>query len=1214
LSKKRAVAETPTPDPLPPGSLRAHSWKRFLRGPDPELLEELYVPALGEAIRYDRCCAYFCSSALSAAARGFGRLIQRLTALGDAAPRPAIRLVVNEEMTAEDVRALLETGDTTKLEEHLRRRFKDPKDLLEKQRLEMLAWLAQSGLLAVRVGLMRKGAGVVHAKFGIITDEAGDAVVFNGSGNESARGFLGNYERLDLSTSWTDPEMYQEYSAEFEALWTDKHPDVYTLPLPEAVHQRLIKFAPKAPPIQEPSNTVARQKAAMVWQFIQAAPYLPNGGAACDATAMVEAWPHQQRVVAEVANAWPVGRLLCDEVGMGKTIEAILILRRLMAGRGVKRVLLLLPAGLVQQWQAELREKGGMVFPRLQGLGTLVWPDGRKQPVTGLAEALEQDVLLMSRETARTEGNREILLAAQPWDLVILDEAHAARRKRQVEGEFNQATLLLDLLRQLQLRRQVRGMLLLSATPMQTHPWEPWDLLAVLGEGGKWLADFAYVRGFYDAIHGLENNRLMPDQAKKAASLIAIDEEFPWPPEGQNANRAQANIERALRFGSSDQRQALARWLRQGSPLGRRMHRNSRATLQQCYENGLLPDPPPKRTVADEVFDYADPAERAAYDSLTEYIDRRFNQLEDEKRGKGFVMTVYRRRSSSSPRAIQESLQRRREGLRRIVGRMAYDTYLGDSDVPEALDADDLPEDESAGKVPSGLPSSPAAAAEELRVVDRLLEALSELGGVDTKRDVLFRVLHQLGDDSRPVLIFTQYCDTMQYLRDALGPHYRERMACYSGEGGQKWNGEQWVTATKDSIARALQNGELEIVLCTDAASEGLNLQAAGAVVNYDLPWNPSKVEQRIGRIDRIGQKFPVVKVVNLFLKDSVDDRVYRALRRRCGLFENFVGAMQPVLARARRMLTGEEPVDLDALDQTATEVEEDALTMETYADSGPEPPAESPGALGRKDIEKALSYLTPELGFKVRMQKTLDIWKVSGAGIRRIELADNAAALEANPKAIPMSPLGPWLDPLVESLSRPGEHLPLVVESYQDGAFRSCVARWVTSRRTTEVRCLDDLLACLTSWDGVYPPPDKWMRAKTKAQRSARRLVRESRGEAEERERQGLQWQIEAASIRLKRELGRYLICLGSGARNLNDFMYQQLSRAEFVGRRRLQQCQEILGGYPDWAEWLVEELDEFARKVNAGERRARIAGSELDAALQDPRWAATDSSQRVR
>ena len=87
----------------------------------------------------------------------------------------------------------------------------------------------------------------------------------------------------------------------------------------------------------------------MRWRFAVEAPYLPDGQRSCDAMAPVSLWPHQIRVVEETAVAWPAGRLLCDEVGMGKTVEAIMVLRRLLAGRGVRRVLLLVPAGILRQ-------------------------------------------------------------------------------------------------------------------------------------------------------------------------------------------------------------------------------------------------------------------------------------------------------------------------------------------------------------------------------------------------------------------------------------------------------------------------------------------------------------------------------------------------------------------------------------------------------------------------------------------------------------------------------------------------------------------------------------------------------------------------------------------------------------------------------------------------------------------------------------------------
>jgi ATP-dependent helicase YprA (DUF1998 family) len=287
-------------------------------------------------------------------------------------------------------------------------------------------------------------------------------------------------------------------------------------------------------------------------------------------------------------------------------------------------------------------------------------------------------------------------------------------------------------------------------------------------------------------------------------------------------------------------------------------------------------------------------------------------------------MTIYRRRASSSPFAIERSLERRRDGLLRVVQRKAHDFDLSSQDVPDAVDHDDLAEGEGTGHVSAALPSDPKVARAELAEVEHVLDLLRALHGHDSKRDCFFDVLRHITEDGRPILVFTEYADTLQYLRDTLMDHYGKSLGCYSGDGGQLWDGGDWKSVTKDVITAALREEKLRVLLCTDAASEGLNLQAAGAVINYDLPWNPSKVEQRIGRVDRIGQRCPTVLVVNLFLKNSVDDRVYRVLRVRCGLFERFVGAMQPVLARARRMLLGQDPADLETLTIAAEQVKRD--------------------------------------------------------------------------------------------------------------------------------------------------------------------------------------------------------------------------------------------------------------------------------------------------
>lgn len=1173
--------------------LRAHAWPRFLEGPDPALLEQLYVPALQAALRYDRCCAYFSSSVLAAAARGFAGLIARLEALGDDAPRPAIRLVMNEELAAEDVKALTETGNLAFLEAALKRRFKSPQDALERDRLKMLAWLVQRDLLQVRIGLVRQGGGILHAKFGIATDPTGDAILFRGSGNESAQGLLRNFEQLEVSSSWDDPDALGHFRAQFQLLWTDAHPEVHTVDLPEALRQRLIRLAPKEAPVLEPADQVAIQRAAMRLQFLVEAPYL--SAAACDATAPVDLWPHQRAVVQETAQAWPDGRLLCDEVGMGKTIEAILIMRRLLAGRGVKRLLILLPAGLLPQWQAELREKGGLLFPRLDGPNTLMWPDGRVEKVAGLAQALEQDTLLLSRETARAEHHRSVLMAARPWDLVALDESHAARRKGD-EGDFNSATLLLALLRELQLRGRTRSLLLLSATPMQTQPWEPWDLLAVLGEGGRWLADFGAVRDYYGALAGLRSDAPDAGLIRRAALLLAADPRTLPPPTDPNRSTADSNaLAQALRFARPSQRPQLARWLQQQSPLARRMHRNTRATLRHYHEQGLIPHPPPTRVVRDETYDFADPDERHAYDRVAVYIDRRYEALETEKPGKGFVMTIYRRRASSSPRALERSLQRRREGLQSVIQRKATADSLSAEEIT-ARDLDDAPE--LGDRVSAALPDSPEAARLELAEVDAVLAEITSLHGRDSKRDRFFTELRRVTDDGRPVLVFTEYADTLDYLKDSLLDRYGKKLGCYSGDGGQRWEGSRWVAVAKAEIARALAAGELQAVVCTDAASEGLNLQAAGAVINYDLPWNPSRVEQRIGRVDRIGQTRSEVEVVNLFLKDSVDERVYKILRARCGLFEHFVGPMQPVLAQARRLLLGQAADEVAALEREAERVKGDLLAQETYLESlAPPSPPEVPAAT-RADLETALAELPPETGVRVKRAGT--VCHLSGAGLPRLAFSARSDDLERDATVVPLTPES--LRPIADLLGKLAPRGPLAMASAQEGAYRATACRWVG--RVGPVDTVAQLAQLLDAWDGTAPDPATWLRDYKTAEQQARQQVQAMTDRTEERQAAANAAQRDAARCRLLQELGRHLVSATGSCADLNTLLHQQMGRLG-PAAARLREAFALLGcKYPHWPDDLKDDLIRFAAGLTPNQAEARRSGRELEAAIHDPRW----------
>ena len=132
------------------------------------------------------------------------------------------------------------------------------------------------------------------------------------------------------------------------------------------------------------------------------------------------------------------------------------------------------------------------------------------------------------------------------------------------------------------------------------------------------------------------------------------------------------------------------------------------------------------------------------------------------------------------------------------------------------------------------------------------------------------------------------------------------RLMCFSGRGGEvRSAGGAWTTIGRDEVKRRFREGEADLLLCTDAAAEGLNFQFCGALINYDMPWNPMRVEQRIGRIDRLGQAHPAIRIVNLHYAGTVETDVYRALRTRIHLFESVVGPLQPILARLPSTIAG---------------------------------------------------------------------------------------------------------------------------------------------------------------------------------------------------------------------------------------------------------------------------------------------------------------------
>jgi hypothetical protein len=212
--------------------------------------------------------------------------------------------------------------------------------------------------------------------------------------------------------------------------------------------------------------------------------------------------------------------------------------------------------------------------------------------------------------------------------------------------------------------------------------------------------------------------------------------------------------------------------------------------------------------------------------------------------------------------------------------------------------------------------------------------------------------------------------------------------------------------------------------------------------------------------------------------------------------------------------------------------------------------------------------------------------------------------SLEADRAATPLSPLELAIKSLAGGLVRPGERLPLVVGSHQEGAFRCSVAYWVGAGELVAVDSLAGLRKLVESWDGQYPLPEQWRAAESTAAREAEAEVRRLAHLARAREQAGLRRQLAACRMRLVRELGRYLVCVEGTAADLNGVFERQMAR-DIAGASRLQACRDKLGGCPEWTSEMCRTLEAFYTGLTENERDAILLGSRLDAALNDPRWA---------
>jgi len=936
--------------------------RRYYAGQAGTLVTEFYVPVLREAISYDRQAGFFDSASLVQIASGLAAFIHRVKD-EPGFPATPMRLVTGATWSAEDIDAYQRGSDAlaesigTSLLRHLQPTDDEcrglglppgwlpEEDQIARDRLGALAWLVASGLLEVRIALPvdadgkpyepgRMGA-LFHPKSGILRDVEGNTISFQGSVNETGAAWARNREKFEVKRSWfagLDEQDIAYEAKEFERIWNGTEPGLKVLPLPEAVRQHLLKFVPPdGPPVRDPLSPVPVVFSLMdriEAQWILDAPRLPAGERLILDPLLTRPYPHQRTVVEKTVSGFPKSFMFCDEVGLGKTIEAGLSLRWLLLRGIVQRVLIAVPRSLVRQWMEELREKFALTAWFYDG-DVLRDVDGHVRDVPGPLE--EPGVTIVSRQLlSRSDRREEVLSVPRGWDVVVVDEAHAARRKV-FGGGPNQ---LLSLLQHLSSHGAFRALWLLTATPMQLNVQEVHDLLLLCGlRDPSWREwqDFSTFERFFDQLRSFPRDRSVRSDvlgmARTAVSHGAPELDETTPPRGWSdiawrglvarvKSRA-AGLTLALREMPYMQAESLGPYLARETPLGVHMFRYTRATLRAYQERGLV-QRLPTRSPEDVPVDFGTDMERQLYTRIDKLCSRFYRMAElppDERAGLGFTVAVFRKRLSSSLEALRKSLENRRNLVISMLTDGSGTQGLGPDD--EFLDPDDDDEEPDArqaldaerrrlGRLARD-PYRRGQLEEERRYLQDYITQLGQVA-VDSKFQAFSRKLEELISKNQRVIVFTQYLDTLDFVRDRLIARYGNKLACYSGRGGEVWDPalNRWVDVGKAEIkARADRSHPqaITILLGTDAASEGLNLQQFSAMVNYDLPWNPMRVEQRIGRIDRIGQESETAKIVNLYMRGTIEEDAYNTLKTRIGLFEDVVGPLQPILSEMPRVL-----------------------------------------------------------------------------------------------------------------------------------------------------------------------------------------------------------------------------------------------------------------------------------------------------------------------
>lgn len=524
----------------------------------------------------------------------------------------------------------------------------------------------------------------------------------------------------------------------------------------------------------------------------------------------VQLLPHQLWVCHKVNRQWPFRWLVADDVGLGKTIEAGLVLMPLVARARVRRLLVLAPAKLVPQWQARLRQ---MFDLRLQMYDREV--DRPSADFWGTAQMVVASVHTLRREVAEGKIEASQFLEAEPWDAVVVDEAHHLHADERT-GE----TLSLQLLKEMEKRQKIGSLLLFTGTPHR----------------GK---DY----GFFSLLSLLDESRFGPDK------------------------------------DPDDQILALRDF----------MIRNNKSTVTDLKGNKLF------TPVSVETREYAfSETEEAFYRTLSTFIidGRAYASTLDGRAqtARMLLLIALQKLAASSIAAVRSALVKRRGKLAAVADNAR--AALSIPDETETLDDQAVLVEGVATQLLAELMEG------EVARLDELLELADPIVHEQKIERLIALIDGELPDDE-PVLLFTEYKATQAMVVDALHERFGHGCCAFiNGDGRLDDLGREDGTRgarswTREQAADAFNVGKVRFLVSTEAAGEGIDLQERCAtLVHVDMPWNPMRLHQRVGRLSRYGQKRPV-QVFILRNPDTVEARIWDLLNAKLNRIQTALdGAM----------------------------------------------------------------------------------------------------------------------------------------------------------------------------------------------------------------------------------------------------------------------------------------------------------------------------------